>query len=323
MTRLALALALAACGGTPCPAGRSAGALGACCLPGQTALPGVCVGAPTACPDAHDLVDGACVRRPLPPFRAVRVAPTTFVMGCDEDRDAPCGPDEGPAHEATPRGPYVIGATEVTQALAEALLGRNPSRLPGCPTCPVETISWNDAARLANALSAWEGLPPTFVLDGEALRFVGGPGWRLPTEVEWEHAARAGLHARYAGGDDRDGVAWHEGNAPGRTAPVATKAPNPWGLYDLSGNVWELTLTGPRPYPDAPEVDPFGPTDGRDVILRGGGWADMPDGLRVAYRAWVDRDHVTPILGLRLARDAHPDDAPFVEPAGPWAPPGP
>ncbi len=275
------------------------------------------------CPPRARLTNGVCEAVSLPPFRAVRIEPTAFIMGCTEPRDTPCGGDERPDHEARPAGPYLLQATEVTQALYEALLGERPSRLPDCPTCPVETVSWHDAARAANALSAWDGLPPAFTIADGVATYVGGPGWRLPTEVEWEHAARAGQEHAFAGSDSRDAVAWHEGNAPGRTAPVATLQPNAWGLYDLSGNVWEWTLTGPRDYPETPEVDPRTPTDSKARILRGGGWADIPEGLRVAYRGWVEPTHTAPIVGFRLARDAMPADGAVVEPAGVWSTPVP
>lgn len=316
-------LVAAACAGSPCPSGREAtGWLGACCFPGQRAGLGTCTGTPSSCPDAFRATEGTCVPAPLPPFRAVRIEALTFDMGCDPGRDGPCGYDELPLHEARPAAPYVLMATEVTQSLHEALVGTNPARLAGCPDCPVENVSWRDAARAANALSGWEGLPPAFLIAPEGITFVGGPGWRLPTEVEWEHAARSGTDLPFAGDASRDRVAWHEGNAPGRTARVATLQPTPWGLYDLSGNVWEWTLTAPRPYPEGPEVDPRGPHEGTERVLRGGGWADMPEGLRVAYRGWVDQGHTAAIVGYRLARDARPTDAPVIEPAGAWTPPG-
>jgi formylglycine-generating enzyme required for sulfatase activity len=305
----ALAIGVARRGG-PCPAGLEAtGPLGACCLPGQSAWVGTCSGPATACPEGHDLHGGACVRRELPAFDAVRVEPGSFTMGCTEERDGNHVCLDNAPYEVTLTKPYVIMTTEVTQALYTALVGTNPSRLV-CDACPVHNVSWLDAARFANALSAWEGRVAAYGFEGEKVTFdPTADGWRLPTEAEWEYAARADEETPYAGGSDLDAVAWTERNASG-TQPVGTKQPNAWGLYDMSGNVWEWTNTSWHPYPTTPTVDPAPWDTHEQRIVRGGAWSGIPGGVYLSSRGFIPVTFADVILGFRLARNAGPGDAP-------------
>ncbi len=150
--------------------------------------------------------------------------------------------DERPRHKVRITKPFLIGQTQVTQSQWEAVMGSNPSHFKG-GNLPVETVSWFDCIRFCNALSEAEGLQavydigsgdqPTVSLD------FGRTGYRLPTEAEWEYAAKAGTELTYAGSNNVDEVAWLGSNSGGKTNPVGTKKPNMWGLHDMSGNVFE------------------------------------------------------------------------------------
>lgn len=133
---------------------------------------------------------------------------------------------------------FWIGRTAVTQAQWKSVMGNNPSRFnAGGDERPVESVSWHDVIGFCNTLSAKVGLPPAYAVEGKIVRWIGGPGYRLPTEAEWEYACRAGTTgSRY---DNTDRIAWYHENSNGTTHPVAQKEPNAWGLYDMIGNVWE------------------------------------------------------------------------------------
>ena len=160
--------------------------------------------------------------------------------GSDDDEDA--FDDEKPRHEVQLSG-YQIGQTQVTQGLYKAVMGENPSENPASDQHPVERVSWFDAVRFCNALSRACGLKEAYTIgDGDepegSCRF-DVHGFRLPTEAEWESAAKAGQDFKYSGSNNAYELAWHDGNSGNNTHPVAQKKPNAWGLYDMSGNVWE------------------------------------------------------------------------------------
>lgn len=132
---------------------------------------------------------------------------------------------------------------------------------------------------------------------------LGCKGYRLPTEAEWEYAAQAEERTRYAGSDKVDEVAWYGENAEARTRPVAGRKPNPWGLYDMSGNVWEWVWDWHAPYAARPQTDPLGPLqDGSARVFRGGSWADAALLMRVADRVEIPPGFRYPGRGFRLSR---------------------
>ncbi len=224
-------------------------------------------------------------------------------MGSPEDeqhRD----PDEGPQHEVRLTRAFLLQATEVTQGQWKAVMGTNPSEFSACgDPCPVEYVSWFDAVAYANALSKAEGLEACYEIAGIDVRWPKGlacQGYRLPTEAEWEYAARAGTTADRYG--DLDAVAWHEDNSHEKTHPVGEKAANAWGLSDMLGGVWEWCWDWSAPYAAAPVTDPMGPRTGAYRVIRGGAWTYGPKFARAACRNHNEPGVDYMFLGFRLAR---------------------
>ncbi len=190
---------------------------------------------------------------------------------------------------------YYLGKYEVTQAEWQAVMGNNPSKFSGCGRCPVEKVSWEDVQVFMGRLNARSG----------------GERYRLPTEAEWEYAARAGTTTDTYAGDvtERLGndpvlnrIAWYEENSGDRTQPVGQKAPNPWGLYDMLGNVFEWVQDWYGPYPGGAVTDPTGPGSGSDRVYRGSSWADWAMVCRSAYRFRGSPGYPDHFLGFRLLR---------------------
>jgi formylglycine-generating enzyme required for sulfatase activity len=233
----------------------------------------------------------------------VLVSKGSFTMGSPPG-EAGRSSDET-QHMVTLTRDFYLKATEVTQGEWRALMGDNPSSFGDCgDDCPVESVSWFQAVDYVNALSRSEGLEECYGGTGSERSFVGLDcrGYRLPTEAEWEYAARAGtLGARYGELDD---IAWYGANASA-TQPVGRKAPNDWGLHDMLGNVWEWTHDWYGAYGGA-ATDPVGPARGSGRVSRGGGWDYVAALCRAAYR---HRDHPVirrSYLGFRPARSANP-----------------
>jgi len=235
--------------------------------------------------------------------------PDGFVMGSPAD-EAPFA-NEVPQHTVVTTRPILVQRVEVTQAAWQALLGEDPSSYSArSDDHPVEQVNWSDAAGYANALSTAEGLEECYVIDGDAVAWPRGldcSGYRLPTEAEWEYAARAGTSTRFWSGDSNDDcsrVGWC--GDQGGTHPVAQFAPNPWGLYDVHGNVWEWVWDRFGDYGEEAVVDPAGPDAGDRRICRGGSWAnpgtENGSAMRAAVQATIQQHNV----GLRLARTLLP-----------------
>jgi formylglycine-generating enzyme required for sulfatase activity len=239
------------------------------------------------------------------------IPPGTFEMGCTAEMDVEggCDDNEFPVHSVSLTQGFYIGVTEVTQAQWTTVMGSNPSYASACgDDCPVEKVSWDDAVIFANALSVLDGLSPAY--DADAVWDIAADGYRLPTEAEWEYAARAGDGTAYAGSDISGEVGWYVDNSGNTPHPVAGLIPNGFGLYDMSGNVWEWTWDwyDEDYYDVSPATDPAGPVSGTMRVVRSGSFTDWPWNLRVArhnYDLPVSRDY---FLGLRLVRTVHVDE---------------
>lgn len=234
-------------------------------------------------------------------FIMIPVEGGTFQMGSKKAKN------EKPVHSVT-LSSYYIGQTEVTQAIWKAVMGSNPSKFTG-DNLPVERVSWDDCQ--------------TFITK---LNQLTGETFRLPTEAEWEYAAKGGKKSKgdihyqqkksaffaakssnqskgytYSGSNEIDDVAWYADNSGGKTHEVATKSPNELGIYDMSGNVYEWCQNWYGDYSSSAQTNPAGPTSGSDRVYRGGGWDSYAAGCRTAYRSFNTPTYTSYFLGLRLA----------------------
>jgi formylglycine-generating enzyme required for sulfatase activity len=257
--------------------------------------------------------------RPHPVLGVLRYVPAgSLMMGCVLGRDdvaGGCEDDEAPAHEVTLTTPLWMMGSEVTQAMWATWGHTDPSAWVGADR-PVDRATWWEATWVANELSAADGLPPCYlhtectgaVGEGMTCRSVapinGCTGWRLPTEAEWEFAARADTAWPYAGGDDVLALGWVSDNAAGESQPVCSKAPNAWGLCDATGNVSEWVHDRYGPYDAAAVTDPSGPTSGVFRVFRGGGWINTVRDARLARRLYNLPGIRSDRVGFRLVRTA-------------------
>ena len=208
-------------------------------------------------------------------FDMVEVEGGKYLMGDDNSLNA----NEKPAHKET-ISTFQIGKTEVTQELWQAVMGSNPSNFTGEANLPVEKVSWTDCN--------------TFIAK---LNELTGKNFRLPTEAEWEYAARGGNKSQgytYSGSNTIEDVAWYDSNSSKKTHPVAQRQPNELGIYDMSGNVWEWTS-------DKYSNDYSSERTSSSRVYRGGGWYNIATLSRVAGRNTYGETNTTNGLGLRLA----------------------
>jgi formylglycine-generating enzyme required for sulfatase activity len=218
--------------------------------------------------------------------------------------------NERPVHAVTVKSFY-MGKYEVTQKEWEELMGVNPSRFKG-DNLPVEQIAWYEAVEYCNKLSLKEGLTPAYQGSGDDITCdFSASGYRLPTEAEWEYAAKGGnkdpVVFEYSGANNAGNVGWYDGNSGGRTHPVGTKQPNSLGLYDMSGNVWEWCWDWySSSYPNETQTNPAGPSgptpSGALRVGRGGSWSDNARNIRSSSRNYGAPSYKDIILGFRLVR---------------------
>ena len=219
-------------------------------------------------------------------FTMIAVEGGTFQMGATSEQGGDADNDEKPVHSVA-LSDYYIGETEVTQELWQAVMGSNPSRFSGYPQRPVEQVSWNDCQEFIKKLNQ-----------------LTGKNFRLPTEAEWEYAARGGnksLDYKYSGSDIVGVVAWYDGNSGSRTHDVKTKQANELGIYDMSGNVYEWCQDWYGNYSSSSQTNPTGPTLGSFRVFRGGGWYCSAGDCRVSFRYYNNPDYGSGNLGLRLS----------------------
>ena len=217
----------------------------------------------------------------------VAVQGGTFTMGCVSERSEDCDDMETPAHQVTVSDFY-IGKYEVTQAQWKAIMDNNPSRFKG-DNLPVERMKWNDLQEFIRRLNA-----------------KTGKHYRLPTEAEWEYAARGGNKSKgykYSGDNNIDNVAWYEENSGKKTHPVGSKFPNELGIYDMSGNVFEICCDWMGRYTEDAQIDPQGPSSGPNRVVRGGSWFCDAKFERITYRYYYPVSGES-TLGFRLACSA-------------------
>lgn len=217
-------------------------------------------------------------------FKMIDVEGGTFTMGATSEQGSYFEGCEKPTHSVTLNN-YSIGEREVTQALWQAVMGNSPSYFIGS-NLPVEGVSWNDCQ--------------DFIFK---LNMMTGEDFRLPTEAEWEFAARGGNKSKgykYAGSNAIDDVAWYSDNSSGKTHDVATKQPNELGLYDMIGNVWEWCYDWYGDYSSSAQTNPFGPTSGSSRVYRGGSWNDHARFCRTSYRYSNSPSLCSKYIGFRL-----------------------
>ena len=211
--------------------------------------------------------------------------------------------DEKPVHSVTVDSFY-MKATEVTQKEWREVMGSNPSYFKG-DNLPVENVSWYDAVKYCNALSKKEGRTPVYRINGSRVTANwSADGYRLPTEAEWEYAARGGKKSRgykYSGSNSAGSVGWYNANSGSKAHPVGQKQANELGLYDMSGNVWEWCWDWYGDYSSGSQRDPRGPSSGSYRVRRGGSWGDSGGYLRSAYRNRSSPGSSGYNLGFRLA----------------------
>ncbi len=210
------------------------------------------------------------------------------------------------AHTVTLTRPFLLARHPVIQPLWRAVTGEDVGTFDGYGL-PVEGVSWFDAVLFCNHLSRLERLKPAYDIgpgrEPEVRWDRDAPGYRLPTEAEWEYAARADSHTAFAGGDEAERVGWFIENSGEKTHRVGMKLPNAWGLHDMSGNVHEWVWDRGGPYPDGSQVDPDGPRQGVSRVLRGGSWQSIADSAHITERIAELPARTRPDLGFRLARN--------------------
>ena len=209
-------------------------------------------------------------------------------MGCTSEQGSDCESNEKPAHTVSV-GDYWIGKYEVTQAQWKEIMGSNPSNFSGCDNCPVEEVSYDDITGFLQNLN----------------QKYPGRNYRLPTEAEWEYAARGGNKKdgkKYAGSSGMNNAGWHGSNSGSKTHAVGGKSPNGLDLYDMSGNVYEWCSDWYEAYSSGSQTNPTGATSGSNRVNRGGSWSNGARFCRTSSRNLYSPSRRDSNLGFRLSR---------------------
>jgi formylglycine-generating enzyme required for sulfatase activity len=265
-------------------------------------------------------------------FDLIRLPGGTFIMGATKDKSHPNYDPEAASNE-TPHevtlDSFLMGKYPVTQRLWVAVMGENPSHFQeNGEERPIENVSWYNAVVFCNRLSQITGRKPFYLNkqddifglknkawelpnEGEVRCDPDANGYRLPTEAQWEYAARGGNPSphRFAGSDALGSVGWYSQNSGNGTHPVGLLIPNEFGLYDLSGNVWEWCADWYGSYEKTPKPNPTGPKQGGHRVLRGGGWHFSPRLCPASFRFHFRPGGRNNVFGFRLALqsvDNHP-----------------
>ena len=246
-------------------------------------------------------------------YDVVWIPAGSFAMGCTKG-DSDCKSNEKPSHKVTLTKGFYMMTTEVTQGLYKDVMGDNPSNNSSCANCPVENVSWYDVVKMANKLSEKDGQESCYQIGSGSRPSVSWnnkdcTGWRLPTEAEWEYAARGGEDYKYAGSNNIDEVAWYSSNSGSQTHPVGQKKANGYGLYDMSGNAWEWVWDSWKREYGSSVTDPvYIDTSNSLRVYRGGSWRDVASYTRVSnrirYKASFRNNHY--FEGFRFLRSGLP-----------------
>jgi acetoin utilization deacetylase AcuC-like enzyme/formylglycine-generating enzyme required for sulfatase activity len=241
----------------------------------------------------------------------VKIPGGIFEMGSEKGTS-----DELPVHRVWV-SPFLMDRFEVTQDQFKKYQLPDPSHFKN-PKNPLEQINWTDATLYCNERSLAEGLEPCYDEETWECNFEAN-GYRLPTEAEWEYTCRAGTSSKYSFGNDVRKLkiyAWFADNSSGKTITVGQKKPNPWGLYDMHGNVseWCNDFYSENYYKDSPEKNPKGPVEGKERVLRGGAWNSSADSCRSSYRtsdpSIDDTCLASDAIGFRCVRNASDNPSP-------------
>jgi formylglycine-generating enzyme required for sulfatase activity len=249
---------------------------------------------PTPPPEPPPFVQAGVEEKKEVRMEFVRIPPGEFMMGSPENEPGRYSDEK--QHKVVLTQGFYMQTTEVTQEQWKSVMGSNPSDFKDCDQCPVENVSWNDAQEFIRKLNQKEGKEV----------------YRLPTEAEWEYAARAGSRTAFANGDitelecksdpNLEKMGWYCGNSENKPHAVGQKSPNAWGLYDMHGNVWEWCQDWYGDYPDGTVSDPVGPPTGSNRVGRGGSWDNDAQVCRSADRGRSDPGNRSRNLGFRLLR---------------------
>ncbi len=237
------------------------------------------------------------------PLDLIFVEGGSFAMGCFDPR-IPCDDDESELRDVTVYAFY-ISTTEITQGLWEDIMGNNISIVRE-PSLPANNISWYDAVKFCNNLSLKYNLNPCYTIRGQKVTCnFKANGYRLPTEAEWEYAARGGKSGKmklFSGNDDPLQVGWYRENSNGKMRPPKQKSPNELGIFDMSGNLWEWCWDWYAPYSGEQVIDPKGPDKGTGKVLRGGSWNYDSKSARNSNRFYTSPNSRSATFGFRVVK---------------------